>query len=121
MMLLNTTWLSPAFCFLGMALISLAMDRHYAQVFSRRELACAARIALRLAGASVLAVALVLALDAWGASVGWVAWLGWLTVGALAVALLLAYAPRALLALTALGAMAFCTMALVITVPVLFI
>ncbi|WP_420223486.1 DUF3325 domain-containing protein [Pigmentiphaga litoralis] len=95
--------LSPVFGFVGMALLSLAMDRHFGQVFSRRAPSRALCILLRVVGALGLVMALVFALDAWGPSVGWVAWLGWLTVGALVVAWMLAYAIRLLLGLVVLG------------------
>jgi len=84
--------------FAGMAALSLGMDRHYEQVFGGEPGRCRLA-ALRLFGALLLALALEPAVKAYGASVGAATWAAELTLGAVAVALLLSYAPRTLLPL----------------------
>lgn len=93
-----TVWffsvLAVALCWAGMLALCLAMDRHYEQVVGRREVPRGQLVACRIAGGLVLAIALRVCVVGWGASVGVVAWCGFLTIGALAVALLLPAIPR---------------------------
>lgn len=96
-----TAW---ALAFAGMAALSLAMDRHHAQVFGRREVPAGPRRALRLLGWSLLALSIWPCWQAWGPSVGLVAWCGWLTAGAGAVAALLPYMPRSMAGAAVLAA-----------------
>ena len=83
-----------ALCFAGMAALSLAMDRHYAQLTGRDEPSRRHRIGLRIAGWLLLALSLWPCISGWGLSVGLVAWCGWLTAGGLLVAWTLPYIPR---------------------------
>lgn len=83
-----------ALCFAGMASLSLAMDRHHEQVTGRPSPSPRQRLACRAVGAGLLALALWPCIAAWGGSIGVVGWCGFLSVGALAVAWLLPYAPR---------------------------
>jgi len=95
------------FAWAGMAALSLAMDRHHAQATGRSEPTRMRRTGLRTAGAFMLIASLGSSVLTYGWGVGTAAWCGWLTAGALPVALLLTYAPRAvpgLLALAILGA-----------------
>ncbi|RZL07655.1 MAG: DUF3325 domain-containing protein [Rubrivivax sp.] len=85
------TLVATVLCFAGMAALSLAMDRHYAQVTGRHEPTRTQRGAWRVAGVVVLALSLWHCLAAWGATVGFVAWWGFLSLGALAVVLALAW------------------------------
>ncbi|WP_312436435.1 DUF3325 domain-containing protein [Janthinobacterium sp.] len=89
----------------GMASLSLAMDRHHGQVFGR-DAAPSVRRALQLAGSVLLALAIWPCVAGWSATVGVVAWLGFLSAGALAVALLLPYAPQLLFRSSLLAAVA---------------
>ncbi|WP_149536610.1 DUF3325 domain-containing protein [Siccirubricoccus phaeus] len=78
----------------GFLLLSLAMDRHH------RELLGGApprprRLALRLTGAALLGLSTLPCFALWGWSIGPVAWCGVLTVAALGLVALLAFAPRA--------------------------
>ncbi|WP_241754742.1 DUF3325 domain-containing protein [Cupriavidus basilensis] len=99
---------SLAFCYAGMASISLAMDRHHGQVRGRNAAppAAPARWLLRACGWLLLALAALPCLRGWGASIGAVVWAGSVSAGALAFVLLLAYFPRTAAAL-ALPATAF--------------
>lgn len=108
MTLLEIMVCALALCLAGMLLLSQAMDRHCSQLLAGAEPGALQRALLRLWGAALLALALWLCLQGWGAAVGFVAWLGWLSVGALGVAWLLAYAPRGgglLVALAGLAAL----------------
>ena len=89
----------------GMASLSLAMDRHHGQVFGR-DAAPSVRRALQRAGSVLLALAIWPCVAGWSATVGVVAWLGFLSAGALAVALLLPYAPQLLFRSSLLAAVA---------------
>ena len=89
----------------GMASLSLAMDRHHGQVFGR-DAAPSVRRALQLAGSVLLALAIWPCVAGWSATVGVVAWFGFLSAGALAVALLLPYAPQLLFRSSLLAAVA---------------
>ena len=64
------------------------------------------RRALQLAGSVLLALAIWPCVAGWSATVGVVAWLGFLSAGALAVALLLPYAPQLLFRSSLLAAVA---------------
>ncbi len=85
--------MAMAFSYAGMAGLCLAMDRHHAQVWDR-DAGHATRRVFQCLGWSLLALAIVPCVQAWGASVGTVAWLGFLSVGALVLSGLLPYAPR---------------------------
>ncbi len=80
----------------GMAALCLALERHYQELTGQYEVPRGVRATLRTLGAMLLLGALALCLWTWGATVGWVSWLAWLTAGALVVALLASYAPRAM-------------------------
>lgn len=83
--------LALALAVIGMAALSLAMDRHYEQLTRHRETSHRVRAALRALGSLSIALALLPCLFAWGGSVGTVVWLGFLSAGALCVVLLLAW------------------------------
>ncbi len=93
-----TGWFLPvlafALCWSGMQALALAMDRHYEQLTGLREAPRRLRVASRIVGSVLLAVALWLCVSAWGPAIGFVAWWGFLTLGALAVSLLLPSMPR---------------------------
>ena len=86
--------LAFALSYAGMAGLCLAMDRHHAQVW-KRDVSVSMRWGLRTGGWLLLALAIVPCVAAWGATVGVVVWLGFLSAGALLLAGLLPYAPRA--------------------------
>ena len=86
--------LAFALSYAGMAGLCLAMDRHHAQVW-KRDASVRTRWGLRTGGWLLLALAIVPCIAAWGATVGVVVWLGFLSAGALLLAGLLPYAPRA--------------------------
>ena len=95
---MTTVWASLlgfALAYAGMACLSFAMDRHHEQLTRGREVPARRRIVLRAMGAVLLAASVVPCVMAWGPTVGPVAWLGFLSAGALPVALLLPYRPRA--------------------------
>lgn len=73
--------------------LSLAMDRHHAQVLHGKP-GPARRWALRLGGWGLLGLALWLCSLAWGWAIGPVAWFGLLSAAAFALVFLLLYAPR---------------------------
>lgn len=95
---MTTVWASLlgfALAYAGMASLSFAMDRHHEQLTRGREVPARRRTALRVIGAVLLVAAVAPCMMAWGRTVGLVAWLGFLSAGALPVALLLPYRPRA--------------------------
>ncbi len=77
----------------GMACLSLAMPRHYDQVWGRDPSANHTRV-LRAAGILLLLLALLPCVGLWGNTVGVVAWLGWLSAGALLWVGMLSWSPR---------------------------
>lgn len=82
--------------YLAMVAVALSMERHQGQLRWSGATRQASRV-LRLAGWTLLAVALAPAVLAWGASVGVVGRLGLLTFAALGLGLQLSYAPRSVL------------------------
>lgn len=77
------------------AALGLAMDRHYEDSYGRgREPSARQRRLLRAGGSGGLLLSLWACIAATGASQGWVFWFGVLTLSALAVVLMLSYAPR---------------------------
>lgn len=75
--------------------LSLAMDRHYADIHGRgAEPSAAQRRRGRWLGTLALAAALAVCIDNSGWSIGPVAWLGSMTMAALLLVLQLSYAPR---------------------------
>ncbi|MCC7645742.1 MULTISPECIES: DUF3325 domain-containing protein [unclassified Janthinobacterium] len=103
--MIHTILCALGLSYAGMASLSLAMDRHHGQVWSR-DAAPGVRRALQLAGAVLLALAIWPCVAGWSVTVGIVAWLGFISAGALLVALLLPYAPRLLLRSSLLAAVA---------------
>jgi 4-hydroxybenzoate polyprenyltransferase len=81
--------------FWGFTALSLAMDRHHEASHGRDRMPAGRRRRgrLQLAGTLGLLSSLLACLAVQGATQGWVLWCGVLTVGALALVLLLAYAP----------------------------
>lgn len=94
---------SFALCHAGLVALSLAMDRHYHQVW-RRHASRAQRQLYRLGGVLLLLVSVICAVVVWGKSVGAVAWLGILSAVALPLIFLLPYSPRAAFGSGVLGA-----------------
>ncbi|GAA4323571.1 hypothetical protein GCM10023144_04510 [Pigmentiphaga soli] len=87
-----TAWIAGALIYPGLVLLALAMERHAGQIRGqlparRTVLAC------RTPGAALLAFALALCVQAAGVSVGIALWLGVITLAALGLGLVLAYAP----------------------------
>ncbi|WP_234086851.1 DUF3325 domain-containing protein [Azonexus sp. R2A61] len=80
-------------CYAALLALCLAMDRHHAQVLHGKP-GRPRRLALRLAGGSLIGVALWLCSLAWGWAIGPVAWFGLLSAAAFALVFLLPYAPR---------------------------
>ncbi|MBK1680952.1 DUF3325 domain-containing protein [Rhodocyclus tenuis] len=89
-------------CYAGLLALSLAMDRHHAQVL-RGKPGRSRRLALRLAGWGLLGLALWLCSLAWGWAIGPVAWFGLLSAAAFGLVFLLPYAPRFVPWLTVIG------------------
>lgn len=80
----------------GFAALALSLERHHADIHGRGSMPARGSVArLRLAGAVALALAWALHVAAQGGPLGTVAWVGTLTASAIAVALGLSYAPRA--------------------------
>ena len=83
----------------GLAWLALAMDVHWRQVRNEAPLTRRKAFTLRSLGVSALAVSLFLCLTADHATIAALVWLMSIAGGALAVALILAWRPRALRAL----------------------
>ena len=86
--------LALAFCGAGMVALSLAMPRHFQQIWPRRKHAAWLPGALRLAGISLLAVAFLYCLRDWSWPVALVIWICWLGTAALVLVVALSYWPR---------------------------
>ncbi|WP_084399861.1 DUF3325 domain-containing protein [Henriciella aquimarina] len=87
--------LSLLISFAGLALLALSMDRHYRQVFGGfGSVRHSQRV--RLAGWGLLALALGILFAARGFAWGLTIWTGLLTIAAVALILLLTYAPHTL-------------------------
>ena len=98
-------------CFAGMTALSLAIDRHYRQVYGT-DAPLRKCYLLRIAGALLLLLAIVPCVLLWGAGAGFVAWIGMQTIGALMAAVLLPYWPARVAPLaTAAGALGIVSLA----------
>jgi ABC-type enterochelin transport system permease subunit len=83
------------FAYSGFAALSLAMDRHHEDVFGRgKEPSARLRNQLRGLGSFALLLSLIACVALRGATIGPVLWLGVLTAGAIALVLVLTYAPQ---------------------------
>ncbi len=87
------TYLVFFVCYAAFLALSLAMDRHHAQVLHGKP-GSNRRLILRLTGWGLLTLALWLCSLAWGWAIGPVAWFGLLSTAALGLVFLLPYAPR---------------------------
>lgn len=84
-----------ALCHAGFGALSVAMQRHYADMHGRgQEAPPALRRRLQAFGAGALVLAFVAAVLKAGGGHGPLVWLGGMTAAALALMLLLAYAPQ---------------------------
>lgn len=82
-----------ASAFAGFGALCLSMERHARQVFGILPDALH-RLLASVVGWALLACSLAPALERYGTSIGIAAWLGFLNLAAIAVGLLLTYAPR---------------------------
>lgn len=87
------SWAGLLLEFCGLALLALKMERHHEQVFGDRP-AIAPPLALAGAGWLLLGLAAMPPVARYGASIGLAVWVGELSIAAVAVLLLHAYAPR---------------------------
>lgn len=88
----TTGW---ALAYFGWSALSLGMDRHHADIHGRGSvLDCRWRARYRLAGFLALAACYLVNTHSEGWAVGLLSCLGTMTVAALPLALLLAYAPQ---------------------------
>lgn len=85
----------------GLGWLALAMDVHWRQVRTGTPLTRLKAVVLRSLGVSALAISLVLCLAADHATMAALVWVMSIAGGALAIALTLAWRPRALRALVA--------------------
>ena len=84
-----------ALCHAGFGALSVAMQRHYADMHGRgQEAPPALRRRLQAAGAGALVLAFAAALLKAGAGHGPLIWLGGMTAAALALMLMLTYLPQ---------------------------
>ncbi len=100
-----TAWISLGLALAAFTALSLAMDRHQEQVLGR-ALARPATLRWRVLGWALLVVSLLPCLALGSTSLAITVWAGTLSFAALALGLLLSYAPRAVprVALAALSA-----------------
>lgn len=95
-------WMAGLLAVPAFAALSQAMERHHSQPGA--ALPASAAWGWRALGTALLLAALWVCLQRWGTSVAVAAWLGVLTPAALAVALVLTYAPRQVRVLAACSA-----------------
>lgn len=81
------------FALVGMASIALAMPRHWEQVTGQRVEKVEPSGLLRLSGGALLVASAWLSVADQGASFGALLWVLWITLGAVIVALVLAWWP----------------------------
>jgi len=87
--------LALCLAYAGFACLALAMGRHFEQVFDREEPAPAQRAGLRLGGCVLLLLSILPCLRHWpSASMALGMWSALISLAALALVLLLPYAPR---------------------------
>lgn len=79
--------------FVGLALLALAMERHWRQLRATRPLTKAAARSMRIAGSGALASSLTLCLAVDHASMASLVWVMTLAVSAFVLAMLLAWRP----------------------------
>lgn len=92
-----SAWTGVALALPAFTALSLAMERHQEQVFSR-ALRMDASVAWRFIGIALLALSLAsCAAAGWSGAVAFIAWAGMLTFGALLTGWMLAYMPQQLL------------------------
>ena len=77
----------------GLAALSMAMDRHYKQVWGEKPTASLRHI-LRITGWALLGVSFWISFQSWERGIGSIAWFGILTVAAFTFILLLTYRPK---------------------------
>ncbi|HEY4369155.1 MAG TPA: DUF3325 domain-containing protein [Steroidobacteraceae bacterium] len=82
-----------ALIYTGLALLSLAMNRHAREIL-QREPSGTQRFYLRVMGWGALLISLLLAIYRSGWPIGAVEWVGMLTAGGLSLVFLLTYSPR---------------------------
>ncbi|WP_295857298.1 DUF3325 domain-containing protein [uncultured Xylophilus sp.] len=107
-------WMAGAFASAlgGFSALGLAMDRHFEDGFGRGRTSDRARPWLRVAGGLGLLSSLLACCVLRGSAQGWVLWFGMLTASAVAVVLVMSYAPRqSARVLVAAGAVAVLTLA----------
>jgi len=81
------------FSFVGLALLALAMERHWRQLHAARPLTKATARLLRIVGSTALASSLALCLSVDHASMASLVWIMTLAVSAFVLAMLLAWRP----------------------------
>src|SRR5450830_62035 len=87
-----------ALAYSGWVALSLAMDRHYADIYGRgAEPSVRLRLRGRWLGTLALIVAFIICVRDNGWGIGPVAWLGTMTTAALLLVLQLCYAPRSVM------------------------
>lgn len=96
----------------GMAGLSLAMKRHFSQVWHSTPAPLWLQRSLRSAGWLLLALALIPCINYWGITVGLVVWPGFISAAALLLAGLLSYLPRMAAAVALLALIASLTILL---------
>jgi hypothetical protein len=90
-----------ALAYSGLGALSSTMDRHYAQLHGRgAEPSTRTRVQMTLLGASAIAASFAACIASDGWHLGPVLWFGALTASAIALTLLLHYAPRHALGLS---------------------
>lgn len=79
--------------FIGFAFLSMAMKRHYKQLWPNGQLSISKVFILRLVGVLLLIASVVTCIKSFGIGIGLVYWCGLLTFAALLQAMLLTYSP----------------------------
>jgi hypothetical protein len=92
------TFAAFLYAYAGLALLGLAMNRHYQQVWGRIPVAPIS-LALRLCGWSLLAGSLLTCILKISWSIGFASWVGALSAAAAVLIFLLPYRPKAAAAL----------------------
>ncbi len=94
------TLMAALLCYAAMSSLSLAMDRHYEQLTSQREVPEVRRRVFRIAGWTLLMLSAAACIRIWDVGIGLAVWFALLMAAALAVACGMTYVPRVAVAIS---------------------
>lgn len=91
--LLAACFLTYALAYAGMTVLSLSMEKHYAQAMRGADLSQGRKKCLKIVGWSFLALGILSSIHGWNSTIGIVVWSGFVSVAAINMVLVLSYFP----------------------------